>query len=131
MESSDSDCMELACRSQITNQYLAKCSSSNRSRRSTCRISNSAVSLLLYNNSSAVSIRSLSLRTLQLTMRQRAIAPINPVKNLLFILFLEIFCKDTAFLRIMQSKMPIYKLFPYEHTVFQWFRNCQYKVSNY
>ncbi len=127
MESSDSDCMELACRSQITNQYLAKCSSSNRSRRSTCRISNSAVSLLLYNNSSAVSIRPLSLRTLQLTMRQRAIAPISPIKNLLFIFILEIFCKDTAFLRIMQSKTHAYKLFFCEHTIFQWFRNSIYK----
>jgi len=131
MESSDSDCMELACRSQITNQYLAKCSSSNRSRRSTCRISNSAVSLLLYNNSSAVSIRSLSLRTLQLTMRQRAIAPINPFKNLLFICLLEFFCKDTTFLRIMQSKTSAYKLFFYEYAIFQWFRDRQYKVSNY
>jgi len=123
--------MELACRSQITNQYLAKCSSSNRSGRSTCRISNSAVSLLLYNNSSAVSIRSLSLRTLQLTMRQRAIAPINPIKNLLFIVILEIFCKDTAFLRIMQSKTPIYKLFFRKYAIFQWFKSSKYKVSDY
>ena len=131
MESSDSDCMELACRSQITNQYLAKCSSSNRSRRSTCRISNSAVSLLLYNNSSAVSIRSLSLRTLQLTMRQRAIAPIVHIKSLLFIFFLKIFCKDTTFSRIMQSKTSAYKLFFRKYAIFQWFTSSIYKVSDY
>jgi len=64
-------------------------------------------------------------------MRQRAIAPINPIKNLLFIFFHEIFCKDTAFLRIMQSKTHEYKLFFFEDAIFQWFRSGQYKVFDY
>jgi hypothetical protein len=61
-------------------------------------------------------------------MRKRAIAPINPVKNLLFIVILEIFCKDTTFLRIMQSKTPAYKLFFGNYAVFQWFMDCKYKL---
>ena len=52
-------------------------------------------------------------------MRQRATAPIVHTMNLLFIFFFEIFCKDTAFSLIMQSKTSGYKLFFYGHALYQ------------
>ena len=114
--------------SATQNQYRAFDSSSNWSGRTTSRNIAIAESLFTVSNSSAFCTRCTPPLAHAL-MRQRAIAPINPIKNLLFIFFHEIFCKDTAFLRIMQSKTSAYKLFSYEHAIFQWFTSSKYKVS--
>ena len=76
-----------------------------------------AESLFTVSNSCAFYTRCMSPLAHAL-MRQRAIAPIVHMLNLLFICLLEIFCKDNTFSRIMQSKTSAYKLFSYEHALY-------------